>query len=125
MKLEPVELERQLREKADELKTARQKAAAAMALAQSLKRKAAPFLASLKNGIKQRNPEKSEEAIKREAEGSDAYNNHIIGLCAAEAEANQAEADMEGLQDQFRAIQSALSYEKALIQERIYSTGGR
>lgn len=121
----PLELERQLADKAEELKDARKVAANARATANSLKKKTPLFLAYLKNNIKFGDSTLSEEAIKRQAEGNQAYQEVIDGLCGAETKAMQLEADVEGLKDQFDAIRSALSYEKALIQEKIYNHGGR
>lgn len=121
----PLELERQLADKAEELKDARKVAANARATANSLKKKAPLFLASLKNNLKFGDSTITEEALKRKADGSQAYKEVIEGVCEAETKAMQLEADVEGLKDQFDAIRSALSYEKALIQEKIYNHGGR
>jgi len=123
MNINDVILDSQLVKLAEEIKEISRRAAQAKNRAYFLKKQEQPFLSSLRNQLKLKDANKTEEAIKREAQGSEAYNNHIVGMCAAQAEADRLEAELNAVKTKWESVRTVMANEREEIKQKLYDRG--
>jgi hypothetical protein len=117
------ELQRRLDDTAEEYKQRATEFGDAHAIAMHLVETKRTLLAEIMNELSLQNPKWGESKLRRSAEIDSRYKNHLTGLKAARTLANSLRAARDTVKIRWQSAQSQLSYEKALISNRLWEKG--